>query len=143
MDFQWKCPVCSKLLKHQKSIIRHKKTHSDSLHEWDKCKKKIKRIDNFRRHITKCIKKVKEHRCQKCLKKFNEGWLLKRHLKTHTEDKKVKYKNCGLHIAPLQVENHEHLCIAEKPVDSAELNEECVSVGTINKLDLKTLNIEL
>ena len=143
MDFQWKCPVCSKILKHQKNIRRHKKIHSDSLHECDKCQKKFKRIYNFRRHITKCIKKVKEHRCQKCLKKFNEGWLLKSHLKTHTEEKKVKCKNCGLHIAPSQVENHGQLCIAEKSVDSVELNEEFVSVATINRLDLTTLTIEL
>ena len=143
MDFQWKCPVCSKILKHQKNIRRHKKIHSDSLHEYDKCQKKFKRIYNFRRHITKCIKKVKEHRCQKCLKKFNEGWLLKSHLKTHTEEKKVKCKNCGLHIAPSQVENHGQLCIAEKSVDSVELNEEFVSVATINRLDLTTLTIEL
>ena len=122
MNFKWKCPVCSKILKHQKSISRHKNTHSDSLHDCDKCQKKFNRTDNFRRHITKCIKKVKEHRCQKCLKKFNAGWLLKRHSKTHTEEKKVKCKNCGLYIAPSQVENHEQLCIAEKPVDSAELN---------------------
>ena len=143
MDFQWKCPVFSKILKHQKSISRHKKTHSHSLHECDKCQKKFNRIDNFWRHITKCTKKVKEHRCQKCLKKFNEGWLLKRHLKTLTEEKKVKYKNCGLHIAPSKVENHGQLCIAEKPVDSAQLNEEFVSMATINRLDLTTLNIEL
>ena len=104
-------------------------------------KNKFNRIDNFRRHITKCIKKVKEHRCQKYSKKFNERWLLKRHLKTHTEDKKVKCKNCGLHIAPSQVENHGYLCIAEKPVDSAELNEEFVSLATIYRLDLTTLKI--
>ena len=71
------------------------------------------------------------------------GWLLKRHSKTNTEEKKVKCKNCGLYIAPSQVENHEQLCIAEKPVDSAELNEEFVSMATINRLDLTTLNIEL
>ena len=106
-------------------------------------KKKFNRTDNFRRHITKCIKKVKEHRCQKCLKKFNAGWLLKRHSKTHTEEKKVKCKNCGLYIAPSQVKNHEQLCIAEKPVDSAELNEEFVPMATISRLDLTTLNIEL
>ena len=91
----------------------------------------------------KCIKKVKEDRCQKCLKKFNEGWLSKTHLKFHTEEKKVKCKICGLHIAPSQVENHGQLCIAEKPVDSAQLNEEFVSMATINRLDLTTLNIEL
>ena len=90
----------------------------------------------------KCIKKAKEHRLY-FLKEFNEGWLLKRHLKTHTEDKKVKRKNCGLHIALSQVENHGYLCIAEKPVDSAKLNEEFVSMATINRLDLTTLNIEL
>ena len=48
-----------------------------------------------------------------------------------------------MHIAPSQVENHGYLCIAEKPVDSAELNEEFVSMATIYKLDLTTLNIEL
>ena len=143
MDFQWKCPVCSKILKHKKSISRHKKTHSNSLHECDKRQINFSRIDNFRRHITKCIKKVKEYRCQKCLTKFNGGQLLKRHLKTHTEDKKVKCKNCRLRIAPSQVENHGHLCIAENPVDSAELTEEFVSMATINRLDLTILNIEL
>ena len=136
MEFQWKCPVCSKILKHQKSISRHKKTHSDSFHKCDKSQKKNNGKDNFRRHITKCIKKVKEHRCQKWLKEFNEGWLLKRHLKTHTEDKKVKCKQFGFHIARSQVENHGHLCIAETSVDSAELNEEFVSMATINRLDL-------
>ena len=34
-------------------------------------------------------------------------------------------------------------CIAEKPVDPAELNEEFVSMATIDRLDLTTLNIEL
>ena len=60
-----------------------------------------------------------------------------------TEDKKVKCKNCSLHIAPLQVESHGHLCIAEKPVDSTELNEEFVSMAIINRIYLTTLNIEL
>ena len=55
---------------------------------WQMSKKNLT-IDNFRRQM-KCIKKVKEDRCQKCLREFNEGWLLKRHLKTHTEEKKSK-----------------------------------------------------
>ena len=56
---------------------------------------------------------------------------------------KVKCKNCGLHIAPSQVESHGHVCIAEKPVNSSELNEEFVSMATINRLNLIALNIEL
>ena len=57
MDFQWKCPVCSKILKHQKSISRHKKIHSDSLHECDKCQKKLTELKLLKKTYYKMYQK--------------------------------------------------------------------------------------
>ena len=138
-SFQWTCEVCQKVIKHKKSVSRHKKLHySDRKNDFNclKCLRKFDRKENLVRHQKKCLLKKgkKDITCILCLKQFKSQWYLNRHLETHKNKKSSVCSNCGQRLKNVEeADQHTILCKVNKPITSSELDEEFISMVPIGR----------
>ena len=135
MDFQWQCPVCQKVITHNKSVSRHKESHKETDYRYQKCSKEFTRPDNFKRHLVTCLIKKTEFKCKLCLKKFKERWMLKRSEKSHAGKAKILCKNCGKKFAASKIENRVLMCLTIKSIDETNLDDEFASMVPITRYD--------
>ena len=134
--FSWTCETCGKILKHQKSVNRHKKLHTEGLKfPCRECSKLFDRKENLTRHEKICNQKRKtlDRQCSICLKSFKEPWQMKRLMKTHVSKKTALYTNCGNPIKVEDLDSHSIICKLQKPISSEELDEEYPSMIPISR----------
>lgn len=85
-DKPFKCDSCDKSFRHNLTLIRHIKAHSEGKkYHCDLCSKDFSRSDSFQRH-QKLHTGEKPFRCETCGKSFNRNDYLQKHMKTHTLD---------------------------------------------------------
>lgn len=109
---QFKCNVCSKILKKKYNLKEHLKTHSSNrlLFECCVCAKSFTRMTNLRAHFNsqhpneeiKCVSKSSEvdssigFECFMCKKRFTKRHNLRSHMKIHSDYDEARKFHCEL-----------------------------------------------
>ena len=122
-QFSWTCDQCSKVITHQKSVSRHKLSHTSTGFTCPDCGKIFSRQESVVRHIAdaSCKKGQSEpNQCEICEKSFTHHWRLKRHLKIHDDAGTYKCGHCAKEIPISQSANHNYYCSQKEGDFNAE-----------------------